>query len=113
MQQKPPALFPAVQNNLQPYSGLAALLQSQPRTLATFALTQPHPAGQFQVELQAVLRLETDQSKQLEEPYVSPEFNALIQGTRFLLQVIAEHPVESILVGAGVVWLACRSASRN
>jgi hypothetical protein len=57
--------------------------------------------------------LETDPSKQLEEPYVSPEFNAVLQATRLLGQVVAEHPLESFLVGAGVAWLVYLANSRN
>jgi len=113
LEHKPPALFPTAQTTLQPYSGLAALLQPQPRTLATFPLTQPHRAGQFQIELQAIVRLETDESKQLEGPFLSPEAKAIFQATRLLGQVIAEHPVESLLVGAGVAWLVYLATSRN
>jgi hypothetical protein len=81
--------------------------------LATFPLTRPDSAGQLQIGLQATLRWETDPSKQLEERYISPEFNAMLQATRLLGQVIAEHPLESFLVGAGVAWLVYLANSRN
>jgi len=65
------------------------------------------------MELTANLRWETEQSKQLEEPYLSPEANALFQVARLLGQVIAEHPLETFFVCAGAGLLAYFATTRN
>ena len=65
------------------------------------------------MDLQTTFRWETDPSKQLGEPYVSPEANAVLQGTRLLIQLIVEHPLETFFVGAGVAWLVYLANSRN
>jgi hypothetical protein len=113
LEQKRPALLPSAPADLQPYFGLAALFQPQPRPLTVIPVTRPSSAGQFLVGLQTTAHWETDTNKQLDKPYLSPETEVVAQLVRATVEWIAEHPLETIGLTACAALLLYATRSRN
>jgi hypothetical protein len=108
--QKTPVLFSRSVPNRQP-TGIAALFQ--PTTLATVPLTPTSQLGQLQAQFQITYNWELNPAAQLTEPQIAPELEPWLRLVDTIGEWIAEHPWETVGIGACASLLVVAAFSRN